>query len=75
VQGTARDVLAEASSRFDKAGYEVINLVHDEILLIIKEENAESALEDAIRIITDPPKWALDLPLAAEGWISKRYRK
>jgi DNA polymerase len=75
VQGTARDCLAVATLQLDESGYEMVNLVHDEILLIIEEENAEPALKNAIRIITDPPKWALDLPLAAEGWISKRYRK
>ena len=75
VQGTDRDILTEATIGFDEAGYEVCNLIHDEILLTIEEENAEATLEDAIRIITVPPKWALDLPLSAEGWISKRYRK
>ena len=75
VQGSARDVLTVACSRFDKAGYEMINLIHDEILLVAEEENAEATLEDAIKIITTPPEWALDLPLGAEGWISKRYRK
>ena len=75
VQGTARDCLAVAASEFDKAGYEMVNLVHDEILLITEEENAKAVLEDAIRLITTPPEWAPDMPLAADGWISKRYRK
>jgi len=75
VQGTARDFLAVAASEFDKAGYEMVNLVHDEILLITEEENAKAVLEDAIRLITTPPEWAPDFPLAAEGWHGKRYRK
>jgi len=50
-------------------------LIHDEFLLIADEHNAEQTLEDVLKIITQPPKWALDMPLAGEGWISKRYRK
>jgi len=75
VQGTARDFLAVASLNLEKAGYEVLNLIHDEVLLLVEEQSGESALEDAIKIMTTPPTWAPDFPLAAEGWISKRYRK
>jgi len=28
-----------------------------------------------IKIMTTPPTWAPDFPLAAEGWVGKRYRK
>jgi DNA polymerase len=75
VQGTARDFLAVASLNLEKAGYEVLNLIHDEVLLLVEEQSGESALQDAIKIMTTPPTWAPDFPLAAEGWISKRYRK
>ena len=75
VQGTARDCLAVAALRLDKAGFEMINFVHDEILMLVEEENAETALKDVSRLMDIPPDWALDLPLACEGWISKRYRK
>jgi DNA polymerase len=75
VQGTARDCLAVAMLNLEKAGYEVINSIHDEVLLLVEEQSAESALDDVIRIMTTPPTWAPDFPLAAEGWIGKRYRK
>lgn len=75
VQGTARDFLAVAMLNLDKAGYEVINSVHDEVLLLVEEQNGESAMNDVIRIMTTPPSWAPDFPLAAEGWYGKRYRK
>jgi hypothetical protein len=56
--------------------YEIINSIHDEVLLLVDEDKAEEALEnDVMVIMTNPPKWALDFPLAAEGWVSKRYRK
>jgi DNA polymerase len=75
VQGTARDFLADATLNITKAGYEVINLIHDEVLLLTDEIGSDAALDDAIKIMTTSPKWAPDFPLAAEGWVSKRYRK
>jgi DNA polymerase len=76
VQGTARDFLANAMLMLENKGYEVINSIHDEVLLLADEEGAEEALKnDVMAIMTNPPKWAPDFPLAAEGWVSKRYRK
>jgi len=75
VQGTARDFLAFAMIELERAGYEVINSIHDEVLLLVEEQSAESALDDVIKIMTKPPTWAPDFPLAAEGWVGKRYRK
>jgi len=67
--------LAFAMIALERAGYEVINSIHDEVLLLVEEQSAESALADVINIMTTPPAWAPDFPLAAEGWIGKRYRK
>ncbi len=75
VQGTARDFLANAMLHLDQANYQIINSVHDEVLLLVEEQNGESAMADVIRIMTTPPPWAPDFPLAAEGWYGKRYRK
>jgi DNA polymerase bacteriophage-type len=75
VQATARDFLASAMMNLEINGYEIINSIHDEVLLLAGEQNAESTLEDVILIMTTPPKWAPDFPLAAEGWVGKRYRK
>ena len=75
VQGTARDFLAFAMIALERNGYEVINSIHDEVFLLVEEQNGESALENVINIMTTPPTWATDFPLAAEGWYGKRYRK
>jgi DNA polymerase len=76
VQGTARDFLANAMLNLEQNGYEIINSIHDEVLLLVDEDKAEEALEnDVMHIMTHPPKWAPDFPLAAEGWVSKRYKK
>ena len=75
VQGTARDMLAESCLLLEKQGFEIINLIHDEVLMLVDEGQAESALDRVVKLMTTPPKWALDFPLAAEGWVGKRYRK
>jgi hypothetical protein len=60
----------------ERNGYEIINSIHDEVLLLVDEDKAEEALEnDVMHIMTNPPTWAPNFPLAAEGWVSKRYRK
>ena len=75
VQGTARDFLAFAMLSLEDAGYSVCNSIHDEVLLIVQEPLGEPMLQDVVRIMTTPPSWAPDFPLAAEGWFGKRYRK
>ena len=75
VQATARDFLANAMLNLELAGYELVNSVHDEVLLLVEEQNAETALDKVVKIMTTPPSWAPGFPLAAEGWHGKRYRK
>jgi DNA polymerase len=74
-QGLARDFLAHASLNVEKHGYGILNLIHDEVLLLVDAENAEFHMDEVIRIMTTPPDWAPDMPLAAEGWHGGRYRK
>lgn len=71
VQGTARDILAEAVIRLDKAGYRVVNMVHDEVLV----EAPESELPEVIRLMTKSPSWACDLPISADGYYCENYVK
>jgi DNA polymerase len=75
VQGTARDMLTESMLALDNEGYTVVNCIHDEILILAPEQNAEAALERVIEIMTKAPQWAPEFPLAAEGWVGQRYRK
>jgi DNA polymerase len=75
VQATARDMLAEACLNLEANGFEVLNLIHDEVLLMVPEDQADKALEQVLNLITIPPKWAPNFPLSAEGWVGERYRK
>ena len=38
-------------------------------------DKSEGVLSRVISVMTTPPPWALDLPLAAEGWVGTRFRK
>lgn len=73
VQGVARDVLAEAMIGCDDAFYPIVMHVHDEIVTEVPE--GFGSLEELEGIVSVVPEWATDMPIAAEGWRGKRYRK
>jgi DNA polymerase len=75
VQATARDLLAESMMRLEENAYEVVGCVHDEVILLTKDQDTELKLQNVIGIMTSVPDWASGLPVAAEGWISRRYQK
>lgn len=73
VQGAARDVMAEAMVRVERAGYPVILHVHDEI--VCERRIGEGSLPEFQRLMTAVPAWASGLPVAAGGFEAERYRK
>jgi DNA polymerase bacteriophage-type len=73
VQGIARDVLAEAMLRIEAAGYPLVLHVHDEVVCEVRI--GFGSLKTLLFLLTIKPRWALDLPLAAEAWQGSRYVK
>lgn len=47
--------------------------VHDELIAVVPEDQAEECLADMIDVMSTPPDWWPDLPLAAEGSYAVRY--
>jgi len=75
VQGTSRDILADAMLRLDGAGYEIVMHVHDEVALEVNEETAESDLDRVNQIMATPIGWAPGLPLNAKSFVTRYYIK
>jgi DNA polymerase len=74
-QAVARDILCDAQYRIERAGYEIVLHVHDEIGIESDESRAEQALKDIFDIMAIIPVWAEGLPLRADGFVSKYYKK
>ena len=72
VQAFARDCLAVALLRLDKAGYAITFHVHDEI---IAEAPEGSRWEDMAEIMGRPIDWAPGLLLRGDGYDTKFYMK
>lgn len=72
VQAIARDILAKAMLRLDKAGYKIVMHVHDEVVI---EAPMASSLEDICFIMGQTPVWAGGLLLRADGYVCDFYRK
>lgn len=74
VQALARDVLAYNMPAAEKAGYEIVLSVHDELLTETPNSPDYSHIKLA-GIMSACPPWAQGLPLSAAGFETTRYRK
>ena len=72
-QGMCRDILVEAMRRVEQAGFDIVAHVHDEMILEIP--NGVSSVEEICGIMSVPLEWCADLPLRADGYECRFYRK
>ena len=73
VQGTARDLLAEAMLRVEKSGYPIVMHCHDEIIAEVPE--GSGSVDEMCEVMAVQPEWAEGLPLRADGYQCSFYQK
>lgn len=73
-QAAARDVLGHNMPIIEQSSYEITLSVHDEVITETPDL-PEFNHEHLSNLLATNPQWATDLPLAAAGFESYRYRK
>lgn len=74
VQATARNLLAEAITRIEKAGHKVATHIHDEVI-VDKPKDSGTTGTEICQIMNQLPDWVQDLPLDADGYECDFYMK
>jgi DNA polymerase len=72
VQGTARCVMADGMLRVSKK-YPLAGTVHDELLAVVPQEEADFAKNWVLAQMTMEPKYLSGIPLSADGGAHRRY--
>lgn len=74
VQALARDTIADNSVEFfRRTGFYPKLMVHDELVYIVPEADAVSALAELQAIMRTPPKWWPELVTESEGDVADSY--
>lgn len=74
VQALARICVMDTAVKVRKMyGYELALQVHDELVYVLPEDQAELARDRVIEVMSQPPAWGPDIPLAAEGDVADSY--
>jgi len=71
-QHLARNIIAEQLLRIS-AKYPVVLTVHDEVVYLAPEDEAEEALAFGVAEMSKSPDWWPNIPLAAEGEFGRTY--
>lgn len=72
-QATARDLLAEAMWRMERAGLDIVGHVHDEVILEVPKGSI--TVDEVCSIMNRNPAWADGLPLSSAGYTGNYYFK
>ena len=75
IQAMCRCLLGGWLLKCEEAGIPIVLHTYDELVGCVPEIRAESALRHMIDIMRVGPAWTRGLPLDAEGWIGRRYKK
>jgi DNA polymerase len=71
-QAVARIVVSEQMVRIGRR-YPVALQVHDEIVCVVPEDQTDACKQFMMDVMSTPPKWAPDLPVACEADVGPNY--
>jgi len=74
IQHISRNIIAFQMLMVSKR-YKVLLTVHDEVVVLIPENEADKGMEFLYKCFTTAPKWCPDIPLSADGGYDYRYSK
>jgi DNA polymerase I-like protein with 3'-5' exonuclease and polymerase domains len=73
VQALARIVVGEQMVMLHSLGLRSVLTVHDAAVIVVPDEEVESALSTVTRVMSTAPAWATGLPVACEAKFGKTY--
>jgi DNA polymerase len=73
VQALAALVIREQMIAVVRQQFKIAFQVHDEIIIAVPEDNALAAQATLETLMSTPPKWAPDLPVACESGMAANY--
>lgn len=74
VQAICREIMVEAMIRLEDALWPLYLTVHDELVSMVPLDRS-GAQSDFEKLMTVVPTWASGMPIRADGWEGRRYRK
>lgn len=74
VQALARVIVADQLLDISER-WRVVTMTHDEVVCVAPKERAEECKTDMLRVMSTPPAWGPDIPLAAEAGFDVCYSK
>lgn len=75
VQAASRDILVHGMQNCKREGLDVIWTCYDEVIIECPEDKAKDHYNRLVTCMCDLPEWAKEIPVKADGFIAKRYKK
>lgn len=75
VQATARDCLRDAMLKVEQRYPGIVMHIHDEMVVEVQKDAADTALEYMLEVMSTPVEWAPGLILKGDGYITNFYKK
>jgi DNA polymerase len=72
VQALARIIVGEQMLKI-RERYRPVLTVHDAAVMVVPKEEVDEALAFIVQVMSTPPEWAMDLPVACEAKYGESY--